>query len=624
MRRTYCESSRTSTKFSDEKDFDLTRQGTVGTVGISYSSSTLSSPPSSIGHSQYIRVTETSSQSEKLVEECRDRLLNTRQCVGVPALKRIPYVHGSYAASAPFTLRDPLWTSILKKLMPNAHKEGMSLLSKDSGPIALIQWAANNPVVSAYGVLQGYPEDLSDLFTRESITNLPVGESECSYSRASQSSVSNRRKGEIMPRNLIPNVTPLEWDVFLDPNIATKVCQAMSQVSRSTDDQSIAAAEVEVDRQIGRLISRMLLAHGSAPQLVTEELGFAPRYNFARVAQSTKTSEKHRGNGIFVEDWLSLFAASLKLGHEAMQSPMYESDISFDDEGIIGQFAVSHSPEEAILCGIPLCLGMSDPNSASADHSNSNISSNLQIIKDILCTPLKVVLDLKSRRIPPYVWARLVSNLRSRGLEVDGLGSFDIKELRSIEEFCYTPVTKVMFFHSAGDLQAACHANEIHHGDTIFLNGGSLLWEKRSFFEASDIGGCCAQVRDGVMLPKYALQPFAYPLKYFDIAPLDTCKSTTLEHYKNHYSLNIGLYVQEFSICEEALELLTKFVNSTAQNVYNLGVAFGGLNAVTTKGLEGDGYWNQRLLGKNWDETMCPTDVFQGCFVPLKPVFGFV
>jgi hypothetical protein len=71
------------------------------------------------------------------------------------------------------------------------------------------------------------------------------------------------------------------------------------------------------------------------------------------------------------------------------------------------------------------------------------------------------VLDLKSRRVPPKVWSRLIDSMRSRGLVVEGIGSFDMDELRVIAKSCSCPLTPILFFHSVGDLQRACHANEV-------------------------------------------------------------------------------------------------------------------------------------------------------------------
>lgn len=65
------------------------------------------------------------------------------------------------------------------------------------------------------------------------------------------------------------------------------------------------------------------------------------------------------------------------------------------------------------------------------------------------------------RHVPARVWGRLINHLRSRNLDVEGIGSFDIDELRNIENSTSTPVTTIFFFHSAGDLQRAIHANEV-------------------------------------------------------------------------------------------------------------------------------------------------------------------
>lgn len=103
------------------------------------------------------------------------------------------------------------------------------------------------------------------------------------------------------------------------------------------------------------------------------------------------------------------------------------------------------------------------------------------------------------------------------------------------------------------------------------------------------------------------MHPFAYPSSSVDLLP-DDLRSSTIEDYQKYYDLQIGLYVQEFSICQEALEVLVNFCNFTS-NIYNLGMAYGGLNGATVASpLSGDGYWNQRYVGRNWDVTAGPTD----------------
>ena len=319
----------------------------------------------------------------------------------------------------------------------------------------------------AYGVLQGQPyrkrqpSANSALLSRQICNSFgktsSLWRSESLRASGSGSGSSSRI------RTREPNITAIEWDVFLDPNIVKKVDEAIEDAQKCTDLRASILAEIEVDRQVARLISRMLLAHGSAGQLVTEALGVVPKYNFSRVAQTTRPdiSKSHmQSTGIFVDRWLTLFLAALRIGRNnsfrSQKSPAKNVMTSETNQDINGVHW-----ERPLLCGLLLCMGLEDPNSKAADHGSNAMASNLKEIRNILGAPLAVVLDLKSRRVPPRVWARLIDNLRSRGLCVKGIGSFDIKELRSVAECCSTPVAPIRFFHSAGDLQRACHGNEV-------------------------------------------------------------------------------------------------------------------------------------------------------------------
>jgi len=231
-------------------------------------------------------------------------------------------------------------------------------------------------------------------------------------------------------------------------------------------------------------------------------------------------------------------------------------------------------------------------------------------------------MDLKSRRVPPRVWARLIDNLKSRGISVEGIGSFDLDELRSISSLTCTPITGINFFHSAGDLQRACHAKEIRHGDTVYFNAGSLLYKKPSLWEATNYALCTGGEIDTTDMAYVSqkrvdnldllgscdinFQPYAYSRKELrQRKDLGACKAT-LEDYQKHFDLHIGIYVQEFSIGKEHLNALTIFVNDHP-SIYNLGLAWGGLNGVAIKGMKGDGFWNQRYVGRNWDFQAKPT-----------------
>ena len=81
----------------------------------------------------------------------------------------------------------------------------------------------------------------------------------------------------------------------------------------------------------------------------------------------------------------------------------------------------------------------------------------------------------------------------------------------------------------------------------------------------------------------------------------------TLADYKRHYGFAMGMYCQEFSIDEAAARLLIELVNNNP-SLYDLGLAWGGINGMTVHGIQPgrftstDGYWNQRRVGRIWKE----------------------
>lgn len=443
----------------------------------------------------------------------------------VTPVDRIPYIHGSYASAAPLFVYNTKWMRILRRLMPAGHADAMEILreaeeaharksNNDKQMARLMKWAENNPVVAAYGVLNSNTgtESLSRSSSTDSFSS--------SYSsrRGSRERPDRKRSSRQHGQPVAP---VLEWDVFLDPTLVKKVEKAMDMAEQVRNDpeadyQDEIAANIEVDRQVGRLINRMMLAHGSASHLVSEALGVASQYNFTKLVEQGEAQrmyrrreyekkwkrtglhfgrngmdlggktwlvreqaqaalmnfERHRNPriegkasakpaGIFVERWLGLFLRAL---HIAKASP---SSLAFDDfyieqDELTPQVAAAESIKtQPPMCGMFLCLGIEDPNAAKVDHSKTSMAATAGLIEDALGSPLRVILDLKSRRVPARVWARVIDNMRNRGIIVDGLGSFDIEELRSIVQYCASDVKEVRFFHSAGDLQKACHAKEV-------------------------------------------------------------------------------------------------------------------------------------------------------------------
>lgn len=437
----------------------------------------------------------------------------------VTPVDRIPYVHGSYASAAPLMVYNRKWMRILRRLMPANHADAMEILreaeeaharrsNNDQQMARLMKWAENNPVVAAYGVMNSNTG--TDSSRRE----------KRSMGRGSRRKKSRDRYGKTSSSDDRNGAPVLEWDIWLDPTLVKKVEAAMDvaehfQNDENADYQDQIAANIEVDRQVGRLINRMMLAHGSASHLVSEALGVGSQYNFTKLVEKSesqrfyrrKESEKkwkksglhfarngmdlggkawivreqaqaalmnfdsHRRSviagkasakpaGIFVERWLTLFLRALHIA-KAMEGDLPYGHFYLEDDESTPQIEPEADKTTPPGCGLFLCLGIEDPNAAKVDHAKTSMAVSAEQIEESLGSPLRVILDLKSRRVPARVWARVIDNMRSRGIVIEGLGSFDVDELRSIGGLCASDVTEVRFFHSAGDLQKACHAKEV-------------------------------------------------------------------------------------------------------------------------------------------------------------------
>ena len=249
---------------------------------------------------------------------------------------------------------------------------------------------------------------------------------------------------------------------------------------------------------------------------------------------------------------------------------------------------------------------------------------------------------------------------------VEGIASFIVEEVRDITQYCGSPVNEIVFLMTAGDLQHGCHSGQIKRGDKVFFNAGSLLWDYPNVYDADALKNMIAHRftpcfdEQGIKLG-YRLKPYAKIIKssrspknqqLFSESESETCDESTMDdgestdtlfaklliadtkrkslsemdfvyedapdgicstiqHYKEHYQLSIGLYVQEFAIDEVAISLIVKYANHN-QHVYDLGLSWGGVNGLTVKGIQPgrftatDGLWNQRYGGMPWQTKLQP------------------
>jgi hypothetical protein len=281
---------------------------------------------------------------------------------------------------------------------------------------------------------------------------------------------------------------------------------------------------------------------------------------------------------------------------------------------------------------------------ASSSCPNTSIKESIDVLKSILdCNaPVGLVLDLKSRHIPKRIWAIIVDSLRDAGARVEGIASFAPEDIRGIQSFCASPVKELIFCHSAGDLQKACHEGKVEHGDSVFFNAGSLLWDRQDYSDYNVVKetlvkNCSIYFDTRAVKRGYRLMPYAQvkdkekpdltdsdndtPSQENDeFQPLSTNNgdtsfdktvSSTIQQYKEHYGLSIGLYCQEFCIDEAAINFLVRHVNENS-DLYDLGLSWGGVNGVTIRGIQPgrftstDGLWNQRYAGFSWEPTLFP------------------
>jgi hypothetical protein len=623
-----------------------------------------------------------------------DQLSSSSQDTSIKAsitpLDNIPYIHRGFAGAAPFFIQDEKWMRILHTLMPDEYTMLQRYLKVNGSkvdPIKVIKWAENNPIVCAFGVLES---DTSQLVPSWSVPENPPKSTFTMAASRNVAAILEKCPGMEKCRKKKVNPT-IEWDVFLDPSIVKQVDAAIHKMeqldSTKVEQEEFIAAQIEIDRQVSRLVNRMMLAHGSTAQLLVEAVGVATRYSFSQFVKSTnkmktkitkksktfarwKSSDNQNGvyhpeeedltfnieesrskqptlrsHAIRADRWLVLFSKALKLGKKSAEevykltdrvshiqtqkehksseenksvrsktsrflrrttkSPSYDED----EASLSTSVSTTRENQEFVapaLCGLFLCLGMDDPNSFMVDHSDITIAESAQMIRNLLGSNLQLVLDMKSRHVPPRVWAMLVDCLQSRGLIIKGIGSFDLDELRAIQALANTPVDAMIFFHSAGDLQRACHANEIRLGDTVYFNAGSLMWKRKT---ACEVTGQCfstskyqglQQVDSKCDFEYSPFQPYAYPRQQLESSDDIMDCMACIQDYQKHFDLNIGLYLHEFDIGVEEIDVMSKFVNRHS-DIYRLGLAWGGLNGYTLRELKGDGLWSQRYVGRAWD-----------------------
>lgn len=499
------------------------------------------------------------------------------------AIKIMPYSHGGFFGAAPFLLSNAHWISILRYLMPDVYVE-ISRRVAGSAPSRLIHWAENNPVVAAYGIAHSLEQQ--------------------NFEKRSCNSTEDPDSLKTAAQNL-PNI---EWDVFLDPALVRRVQVVLDrqedlklQIAKNKYTKEEGAQidtyyNHELKKRSQMLVDKMLIAHGNTIQIIMEQLDlpFMKGFNYSRVKRTRRTL----GGGIYARQWMAVFAEALRLG----MSDANQADIA--------------SPRDSPSITAPLQKKRVATLLALAESScpDTTMSESIAIIESICnCkNPIGLVLDVKSRHVAPKIWAVVVNTLRQAGVRVEGIASFFVEEIRDLSRFSSRePIREIVFCHSAGDLQAACLRGDIQRGDQVFFNGGCLI---RCLLqnETSSFQALFGSFNSSAVKKSYEIAAYALPRKGRKHEGEGI--KATLQDYKLTFDLSIGLYCQEFAIDEAALQLLIRLVNNN-MTLYSLGLSWGGVNGITIQGIspgrftKTDGYWNQRYVGVDWDDTLLPAHV---------------
>ena len=615
-------------------------------------------------------------------------------------IQNVAYAHGGFFGAAPFMLANPHWINILRQLMPDVYVEISRRVVNTPIP-QLIHWAENNPVVAAYGTAHELeyfgkiPTLEWDIFLDPHLVQrLEV------VLEARDSFLQGLAQKSKRIRTALSHKRP-------ERRYTDKMDNIVALLKGEDERKILHFYNTEIEKRVMLLAEHILIAHGNLSQLALEQTGYLKQYNFSRVKRTRRTlgggiyakhwimmyAEALKMSTVLDDDLSSddeispchskdrpicstpnlLTTSPIKevINREDEDVPLLSApqhdcrglNTEFNNVKVVGsklihrrrpnesniqdchEMAVS-TPGRSHAPSRGLKPSTSFEDLALAAVTSSSISESMTILKKMTnCdAPLGIILDMKSRHVPKRVWALLLDTLRKMGIRVEGLATFFQEDIRDMSKFCAAPLKEILFLHSAGDLQKACHDNVIRRGDSVFFNAGSLFWNypivsEKDFF-IKMIGNACTLRFDAEEHKKqYKFQPYARVRcpslvrrkenKRFDTDVLEYQKmisnceteenrlnffpgrSSTIQQYKEHFNLSIGLYVQEFAIDEKSMDLLVKYVNKYS-HVYDLGFSWGGINGVTVRGIQPgrftntDGFWNQRYGGERWDENLYP------------------
>ena len=575
-------------------------------------------------------------------------------------IKNMPYSHGCFFGAAPFLVANPDWISILRHLMPDVYVELSRRVNHHACEAPqLIHWAENNPVVAAYGTANelantGKVVNLEwDVFLEPRLVRrielvLDQRNAFCLELKTAAAATATTT----CRSNSCSSDDGITRSVDSSSSDTAKRYSCKNNNNNDDDDMTSWTLEQrrimeyldqELARRSAQLVDKMLIAHGKLTQLLMEQTGRAKDYNYSRVARTRRTL----GGGMYARQWMAVYAEALRLGMQMaenfetttttsahLQVVLSEDEKSdrewnggmvrtescpllFHDDDEVDKVADRyqhgglHKTPTVAHSGSMLVGGSTGATCLSSLGSsncpNSSIAESVALLRRVTkkLHPIGLVLDMKSRHVPKRVWAIVVNYLNAAGARVEAIASFTIDEIRDVSHLCHKPMVEIIFCHSAGEMQNACHEGKLRYGDSVFMNGGSLLWEAPAITSAYLATLFCEKFDPASAMAQYNLLPFT---------STKSDAGSTLKAYKERLNLKFGLYVQEFGIDEVALDVLVRYVNFNPTLIEH-GLSWGGINGIAVRGIRPsrwnptDGFSTQRYVSIPWNPSKSANDV---------------
>jgi len=301
----------------------------------------------------------------------------------------------------------------------------------------------------------------------------------------------------------------LEWDLFVD----TDLIEAHAR----------AATRDEANDVLDRVIDTALIAHAGAIDTVQESLGFSQYHDVRR-------TPKTEFGGVEMDAWLDLFGRALFLAR-AVDLPAAIAAMSADPR-----------------------VDDDQPCMLNTFASPWAVPRVVDLYGQVTGRPfLSIIIDIKSLDSTPHFLAGLVQRLNVFGVHVAAVGSFKLEEIEGVAapdqrlgEHVLPGPREVLFFHFAGDLQAAVADGAVPRGQSVLFNGASILR----------------------FVPGETLNDYSF-------APHDEIIAA-LEAMRRDQDLEIGFYVQEGD-CEAAAATALSDIVDDHPETFVLGFAWGGL-----------------------------------------------